>query len=605
MSHITYIKNKSEIPLEEGWVTKKSFKNQGSDKTHNGHTYTLEAKQRFKYAGWERAVRVLIGLLSVLLSLGGSLASKHIRQLFYKEDKYSRIFAVLKFGNENPPFRNLPQRNSTPSLEESLSHSSNSIDPDQPLCPRANSSDSSSEVDPTPEPNSKFIGSKNDSKENESALRFYSEVEQMSFWESYLSIYSNALQDEKWDSIPALFFLHDELQGIGNSLKQLKREVEVSINEFVETKKLKSADENEASTYSSLKELRDRINTLIADTDQSLSKLNQKIEHKLNAPTSSTTPPQAHPKTPPSALSKSTIAVKGIGNAGSTCYINSALQPLLAARIFSKLIPDQVSAEPAESFADRQAILDAFKFFIAAREAQMSAADLGQCIAELRRRIFEAGLQEGGFVNRQAERRFQDAGQFFELLLHIIHGGFELEITKTPVLDDGRQLDYRTRTEATPQGVFYLQAPGGTVQEMVEGHRETIAKQFDPGNEWRVQHPDTYKEIYLANYVERQKITSNPPEILVVRVNNRVVDPTVDKDVNFEALFDNPSPEVNYEYELVGFSQNHSQVHWTSVVWDEKHWQHCDDSKVTPVDPSHRTFRHPANYMVYKKKETY
>lgn len=611
MSRPIYIQNKSDVPQEKGWIDKKSFNKMGAIVKHNGHEYTNEVKQCVKYAGWERFIRVLIGLLSVLLSLGGSLASKNIRQLFYKEDKYSRTFAVLKKDDSLPPLPPKPESENPPTENNKITseptpevmpvpHPStpSQMIPD-PHEPSLSSSTSSFELEPAPALNPIVRDSDQIAKEKESILQFYSEVEQMSFWDSYLNTFRKAINDEKWNQIPAMLFLCDELQGIRDSLEQLNNEVQKSIDELVEHKLPKISESNKdadiKSTYRSLLELKNSISNLITETNQSLQELNNKVEQKLIPP--------AQPQPP--------AIVRGIGNAGSTCYINSALQPLLAARNFTQLIPDHVSLEPIETFSERQAILDAFNFFIANWEAQMPAAAQGQCIGQLRRQIFEAGLQEGGFVHRHEERSFHDAGQFFELILHIINGGFESLLSKTPVMDDGRELNDRTKTEITPQGVFYLQAPSGTVQEMVDGNREALAKQFEPGNEWRVEHPDTYEEIYIANYVERIKITSNPPSLLVVRVNNRVVDPTVDRNVNFEALFDNPSPENNYEYELVGFSQHHTVeikgikkgVHWTSVVWNGEQWQHCDDSKVTPVDPSNRAFKHPANYMVYKKRE--
>lgn len=598
MSNTIHIKNKSEITLEEGWIDKPSFKSKGKTVKHNGHEYTIEAKKCLKYAPWERFGRVLLGLLSVLFSLGISLAYKHVRQHFYKEDKYSKVFAVLKIAKPLPPapgeaLPGAPQtpKDAVPPQEKKpasplLIQKDPNPNPAQPLSSTASST-------PLPElisGNNPTLDKKDQKAlEAQFALKFYSEVEQMTFWDSYLKTFTKAMEDEKWNQIPAMLFLHDELQGVKGSLVQLSKEVEESINEYAEKKLsiLNSENDkvNDEPTYKALDELKISIANLTAETNRSLDKIKIKIEEKLNQPM----PAQTH------------APVQGIGNAGSTCYINSALQPLLAVRNFTKLIPEKVPAEPAYSFAERQSILDAFKLFIKAWEEQMPAPALGQRIAELRKRIFEAGLQEGGFVNRHSERKYQDAGQFFELLLHVINGGFELMLTRTPVMDDGKELTSRKTVERTPQGVFYLKAPHGTVQEMVDGHQMDHIQHFSPGNEWRVNDPVTYEPLYLADYIEQHKISGKAPEILVVRVNNHTVDPSVDKTVNFAALFDKSSSKDSYAYELVGFAQNHSQVHWTSVVWDGEHWQHCNDSKVATVDPKNSSFKHPANYMVYKK----
>ena len=188
-------------------------------------------------------------------------------------------------------------------------------------------------------------------------------------------------------------------------------------------------------------------------------------------------------------------------------------------------------------------------------------------------KIFEAALWEGGFLDPQQERSFQDAGQFFELILYILGKGFQLEMTRTPVWGDGTDYEPGKKTESTSQGVFYLQLPGNSLQEIVNKHREALEERFAPGEEWRVEHRETHEEIEFPGCKNTQKIVGTAPEILVVRVNNHVVDPEKDRLIDFTALFKNKPANSNYE--LVGFSQNHHQVHWTSVVCNGSGWVYC------------------------------
>lgn len=387
------------------------------------------------------------------------------------------------------------------------------------------------------------------SQESTTALKFYSLADQMSFWESYLNTYASALKSDKWNSQQGKKFLKEELAGINESLKNLLEEVQFA--------------QDMTQRGQPLSWLEKQVQALIEKTD--------KLKPTL---------------------------VQGLRNGGNTCYINSALQPLLAVGNLSVLVPDQVA--PGEKFTERESILKSFKAFLKAWNARKSPEELGHKISELRRKIFEAGLLQGGFISNQVTG-FQDAGQFFELILHVMGRGFTLEVTRTPLLDK-QPIKERTKVEQTAQGVYYLQAPKGSIQEIVNTHRTALPHTFTPDNEWRIEHPITHREIYIANYLEQQKIVGLPPEILVVRVDHHRVNPAEDRHINFQALFKDVSLDATYDYELVGFSQNHSQVHWTSVVAEGSEWKYCNDDTVRQVDPSDSSFKHPASYMVYKKR---
>ncbi|QZA58560.1 hypothetical protein [Candidatus Rhabdochlamydia porcellionis] len=389
----------------------------------------------------------------------------------------------------------------------------------------------------------------------------FSIVEKASFWEFFLFSYNKAVDDDKWNSVQGLSFLIAEFQEIQRSLSNLLVEIK-----------------NEHAEYPEKKEaLKNHISKLIDRTTNSLKELQEKIQDKT--------------------------VIKGLANVGNTCYINSALQSLLAVRNFAQIIPDSAAPEPKDSFEARTKILASFKSFFQSWTNKETTTNLGHKVGALRREIFEAGLLEGGFIDRDQERNFQDAGQFFELILHVLGEGFQLEITRVPVKDDGESIEASRKVETTPQGVFYLQLPGALLQDIVNGYQTALDGELSSDDKWRVEieGSNSQSEIFVSRYKEMQKIVGSASEILVVRVDNHVVKPEQDQIIDFTALFKKPSENCNYK--LVGFSQNHHQIHWTSVVWKQGNWHYCNDSETKPISTEDPLFKHPANYMIFQKQE--
>lgn len=433
-------------------------------------------------------------------------------------------------------------------------------------------------------------------------LNYFSNAEQATFWEYYLASYLNAVNSDKWNSINELLFLNDELLGIKASLEKLLQSVK-SINEQIQNKAIVETLDCQHD-LNSINKLEKFINNLILkmtnalDTvmTNALDTVRKKIQLEIKQN---------------DQLQKSS-KVRGIANFENTCYINAAMQAILAllyvnkknTKDFINRIPDNVESETKDDKLNerRQAILHCFKKFIQAWKDKKSPQELGQAVADLRQQMFKSKLFEGGFLDEAQESKPQDAGQFFELIFHVLGMNFQLEITRTPVMNNGSVIDDRKRIEENPQAVFYLQLPGESLQEIVNKHKEAFDETFTPGNEWRIEHPETKAKVEISCYKEMQKIVGHAPEILVVRVNGHVVKPDQDQLINFSALFKTP-PE-NCDYELVGFLKHYSkELHWTSVVYDGNQWQHCDDAQVNPVLPTEKDFnKPPASYLVYQKK---
>lgn len=388
--------------------------------------------------------------------------------------------------------------------------------------------------------------------------------------------FSEAMHLPAWKSEKARAFILSELLAIHIAFEELKKEAPALIKEL-EGKK-------DSSHLIPLYELQNAVTN-------SMEELLPLIQDQLQ-------------ELPEPAPQTETV---GLTNVGNTCYINSAMQPLLALGNFPDLIAGDIQQRPDETvvnFGRRSVIMASLRAFVEGWARRESPAQLGRRLGELRADIFLASLQEGGFVNPEQEMDFQDAGSFFELVLHVIGLGFQVMEKKTPYNQSGRVID-RPRQRIVPMAIYSTETPG-TVQERVNVYGRP-RRQFDTG--WI---PDG-QTVAAAEQDEEYKILGQPPEFLIIGVNNVKEDENGDiRDlghevtsndihVDFSPIFELPVPAGQARYELVGFSQNHNQVHWTSVIRVGDAWRYCNDSIVNPVDPRSAEFKHPANYMVYKK----
>jgi hypothetical protein len=272
------------------------------------------------------------------------------------------------------------------------------------------------------------------------------------------------------------------------------------------------------------------------------------------------------------------------------------LQPLLTIERFCNLSRalSKNAGESDEIYSKRCTIFSALKQVLTAYRENSTSEELGQSVARLRSTMFTAGLAEGGFINPSEERGYQDAGSFFELILHVIGQGFQLNSTRTYMLPGGRHLP---KSETTPQGVLFLKELTGSVQDRVNAYAQNFKETVTLSNALRYTPPGSTEQLFLKTYTETNRITTAPKDLLVFRVENHVVNPSKDRFINCSSLFEgNPVAQ----YELVGFAQNDSQVHWTSVVFRDGTWIYCNDDKIRKVEATSTEFRSPANYLVYK-----
>jgi len=396
-----------------------------------------------------------------------------------------------------------------------------------------------------------------------------------------LDVYEKALEDPAWKNEKALNFLHTELLGIQKEINDFESGVKAL--EKSNHEKLQSNDVNDSNLQ--------QLKTLLKDTPKVKKRCENLLLHLK---------PESTKKTRPAG-------VVGFQNARNTCYINSALQPLLAINNFLDLVPTRITqnvGETAVQFEGRQQVHKSLKTFLDAWKRKATPSELGQLIGKMRMTVFQTGLQQGGLDELSSNVvGFQDAGSIFGLILFVIGQGFQLQHTKLFEGPLGLSVPVEKSEPHTVLNLM-LSKEARSVQDKVNACATPTKRVLSYGNEYRYRPPNSSNSILLTKYTESYKLKGNPPELLVLRDQHHQVNLTNDRLINCSILFDK-QPEANdANYELVGFSQNHHQVHWTSVVYNEedKSWNYCDDDIVRPITPNDAVFSNPANYLVYKRK---
>ena len=378
-------------------------------------------------------------------------------------------------------------------------------------------------------------------------------------------------------NLEGLEFIHSELETIK---AQIQKTVEDA--KLAHTNKSEGEEPYEDSTHDkgSIHSLNKNANNTIKNIENLLLELRPKIDGLVKE------------------RKENGGKIRGILNVGNTCYLNSAIQPLLLALNIDSLNPHSIPQEPKQTYDKRLTIARSFQDFVRAwKNGHSTPSELGTKIGTLRCEIFKAALEQGAFTDSTTERSFKDSGQFFELILYILGMGFRLKTIKTGYIKELESLIpvCESPPQTTSEAVFYLQKKSTSLQEAINKYLEVQIEALSPENGWRIS-----DQLTCYHIDENFKIMgSTCPDLLVLRVNEHKVDPKSDKRIDFSPLFEEKVENANYE--LQGFLQNHSQMHWTCIVHENDTWKNCDDSQVREIDQESDAFRKPCSYMVYKK----
>lgn len=98
MKEFNIVNHESEINLSSDWRDSAKFDSKNTIVTQSGRQYKLIAKKERTLSISERALKGVLGIFPVCLSLGSALLSQNIRELFSKEKEVIR-FAIIY----NPP----------------------------------------------------------------------------------------------------------------------------------------------------------------------------------------------------------------------------------------------------------------------------------------------------------------------------------------------------------------------------------------------------------------------------------------------------------------------------------------------------------------------
>lgn len=102
MKNIKFINSSSEIELPADWVESEKFHGFGRIINHgkgiNGRTYRLISKIERGYSTFERSIRLILGILSVVSSLGLALISSSVKGFF--TDRKKTIHFAIPFSSE-------------------------------------------------------------------------------------------------------------------------------------------------------------------------------------------------------------------------------------------------------------------------------------------------------------------------------------------------------------------------------------------------------------------------------------------------------------------------------------------------------------------------
>ncbi len=312
---------------------------------------------------------------------------------------------------------------------------------------------------------------------------------------------------------------------------------------------------------------------ILSDINKDLQAINTAIQNLLSeseagdeespSPTTEKTPTPA----PINIAQPQRILPGGLPNLGNTCYLNAAIQALLASRRFVNSLRLMPNPRPIVEALQRVANL---------KDNPAESVRLQQSVLALRDLII-ADRANPDLHN--ARGRAEDAAAAFEALLG----------------ECGYNLGTQTTTSATaefrpivvPEDIIVVHLPilhNLNLQQIIH-HEYSPKRQNDPRNQWRFTLIRGGEQLVTVYTISR-KLRTPAPDILVFqyarmdhRIQNGYNHQSIDcpSEIDMSIAFGEPQ-----RYRLMASVNHHyPNPHYTAYVKRDNEWYHCNDSVVS------------------------
>ncbi|MBS0635562.1 MAG: hypothetical protein JSR37_08885 [Verrucomicrobia bacterium] len=265
--------------------------------------------------------------------------------------------------------------------------------------------------------------------------------------------------------------------------------------------------------------------------------------------------------------------VRGIKNAGNSCYMNSALQGILGSKHVVKSIKE---------YDGNFAFMPTLKQFVEAYEANpKNMKTIGDLAATLRRELYHSNLQNMGVERLNA---MADADLVLIAIGEALGDKLQYELVSDLDAKNGIH-----RAEFTNQLVWpHLNTDGTKVsaQAFFNKHCDGVDEEMDADG-WRTDKGTVY-EATRRYYIAGDK----PPEVMVLKVGlvhgvGQNAPFTPYKVSERDAILDASqafADKTDVKYRLIGVLENHGRFHWTAKSLRDDRWYNCNDGTITELD---------------------
>lgn len=283
------------------------------------------------------------------------------------------------------------------------------------------------------------------------------------------------------------------------------------------------------------------------------------------------------------------VAVPGIQNAGNSCYMNSALQGLLA----SPLIIHRIKAYNKNPVPKHESFMPILKEFLVAYLNKSNEA-IGQSASKLRAELYQTRL-------KNLDVPYLSAMADADLIVMVLGEALQLEYpviarktAQVGVAKDKTLINDTFISEVKSSQLLWNECKTSGAAEEPSLQERFIQDSIEAGKEHDLGWNKVAKDgtpVTVNDASIAYKIDGPPPPLLVFKVGKShgagmdapftpySVQPR-DEFLDASKAFEVP-PEDGAKYRLISVLINHGREHWTALSRREDGWYNCNDSSVT------------------------